>query len=185
MLIDNFSQLNFCDIAFQIIDNDKDNLGQLKTLLEAAELVKKYSDHNNGTIYIFCEYLYEEIRRVEKNPKAADYTKYRKEIEQDIARVLGIKRPNSKMQDIKIIINKLDNIFLEDNLANLNDLGSKIVGCTIAAEGIEPLFVKYPILEEIAELGASLETEKDLEHQQAIFVLIKEKIDKLKDLSQV
>jgi hypothetical protein len=89
------------------------------------------------------------------------------------------------MQDIKIIINKLDNIFLEDNLANLNDLGSKIVGCTIAAEGIEPLFVKYPILEEIAELGASLETEKDLEHQQAIFVLIKEKIDKLKDLSQV
>jgi ribosomal protein L24E len=93
MLIDNFSQLNFCDVAFQIIDNDKDNLGQLKTLLEAAELVKKYSDHNNGTIYIFCEYLYEEIRRVEKNPKAADYTKYRKEIEQDIARVLGIRRP--------------------------------------------------------------------------------------------
>jgi hypothetical protein len=87
------------------------------------------------------------------------------------------------MQDIKIFINKLDNIFLEDNLASLNDLGSKIVGCTIAAEGIEPLFVKYPILEEIAELGASLETEKDVEHQQAIFVLIKEKIDKLKDLN--
>ena len=89
------------------------------------------------------------------------------------------------MQDIKIIINKLDNLLLEDNLTKLNDLGGKIVGCTIATEGIEPLFAKYPILEEIAELGASLETEKDVEHQQAMFVLIKEKIDKLKDLSQV
>ena len=93
MLIDNFSQLNFCDVAFQIIDNDKDNLEQLKQILDMAQLVWKYSDHNNGTIAIFCEYLYEEIRRVEKNPKAADYTKYRKEIEQDIARVLGIRRP--------------------------------------------------------------------------------------------
>ena len=87
------------------------------------------------------------------------------------------------MQDIKIIINKLDNIFLEDNLASLNDLGSKIVGCTIAAEGIEPLFAKYPILEEIAELGASLETEKDEQHQQAMLPLIKEKIDQLKGLN--
>ena len=93
MLIDNFSQLNFCDIAFQIIDNDKDNLEQLKKVLDMANLIWKYADEENGTIVMFCEYLQEEIRRVQKNPKAADYTKYRKEIEQDIARVLGIKRP--------------------------------------------------------------------------------------------
>lgn len=93
MLVDNFSQLNFCDIAFQIIDNDKDNLEQLKKVLDMANLIWKYADEENGTIVMFCEYLQEEIRRVEKNPKAADYTKYRKEIEQDIARVLGIKRP--------------------------------------------------------------------------------------------
>jgi hypothetical protein len=93
MLIDNFSQLNFCDVAFQIIDNDKDNLEQLKKVLDTANLIWKYADEENGTIVMFCEYLQEEIRRVEKNPKAADYTKYRKEIEQDIARVLGIKRP--------------------------------------------------------------------------------------------
>lgn len=93
MLVDNFSQLNFCDVAFQIIDNDKDNLEQLKKVLDIANLIWKYADEENGTIVMFCEYLQEEIRRVEKNPKAADYTKYRKEIEQDIARVLGIKRP--------------------------------------------------------------------------------------------
>jgi len=94
MEIDKFSQLNFCDVAFQIIDNDKDSLEQLKKVLDMAEIIKKYTSENNSTIYIFCEYLYEEIRRVEKNPKAADYTKYRKEIEQDIARELGIERPN-------------------------------------------------------------------------------------------
>lgn len=93
MLVDNFSQLNFCDVAFQIIDNDKDNLEQLKKVLDMANLIWKYANEENGTIVMFCEYLQEEIRRVQKNPKAADYTKYRKEIEQDIARVLGIKRP--------------------------------------------------------------------------------------------
>jgi hypothetical protein len=93
MLIDNFSQLNFCDIAFQIIDNDKDNLEQLRKVLDMANLIWKYADEENGTIVMFCEYLQEEIRRVEENPKAADYTKYRKEIEHDIARVLGIRRP--------------------------------------------------------------------------------------------
>jgi len=73
----------------------------------------------------------------------------------------------------------------EAHQANLNGVGSKIVGCTIAAEGIEPLFAKYPILEQIAELGANLETEKETEHQQAIFTLVQDKIDNLKELSQV
>ena len=93
MIVDNFSQLNFCDIAFQIIDNDKDNVEQLNKILDMANLIWKYADENNGTIVMFCEYLQEEIRRAEGNPKAADYTPYRKEIEQDIARVLGIRRP--------------------------------------------------------------------------------------------
>ncbi|MCX6805209.1 MAG: hypothetical protein NT114_00750 [Patescibacteria group bacterium] len=95
MEIDNFSQLNFCDIAFQIIDNDKDNTEQLKKILGMANVIWKYAGEENGTIVIFCEYLQEEIRRAEKNPKAADYSHFRKEIEQDIARELMIKRPNS------------------------------------------------------------------------------------------
>ncbi|MEI6716616.1 MAG: hypothetical protein WCK87_02720 [Candidatus Saccharibacteria bacterium] len=93
--IDDFSQLNFCDVAFQIIDNNKTNVKRLQEVLDMAEIIKKYASRNNGTIYIFCEYLYEEVRRAEKNPKAADYSHFRKEIEQDIARELMIKRPNS------------------------------------------------------------------------------------------
>ena len=94
MEIDNFSQLNFCNVAFQIIDNDRGNAEQLKKVLDMANLIWKYAGEENGTIIMFCEYLQEEIRRAEKHPKAADYSKYRKEIEQDIARELGIERPN-------------------------------------------------------------------------------------------
>ena len=90
-----------------------------------------------------------------------------------------------EIKSAKQVIERLQAICDNADPLKLDEVGSKIVGCTIAAEGIDPLFVKYPILEEVAELGASLETEKDVEHQQAIFVLIKEKIDKLKDLSQV
>ncbi len=59
------------------------------------------------------------------------------------------------------------------------------MGCTIAAEGIEDAYGEQPLLEEIAELGSSLEAEKDLKQQQAYLKLIKEKLDQLNDLSQV
>lgn len=83
------------------------------------------------------------------------------------------------------IIDKLENIINNADFSKLDDVGSKIVGCTIVDEGIEPVYSEFPILEEIAELGASLEIEKDQKHQKAIFTIIKQKFKDLKDLSQV
>lgn len=182
--IDNFSQLNFCDVAFQIIDNNKTNVKRLQAVLDMANLIWKYASRQNGTIVIFCEYLQEEIRRAEKNPKAADYSHFRKEIEQDIARELMIKRPISimKYNSINQIVSELDVIVEQADDSALDAVGSKIVGCTIAVEGIEVFYSKYTILEEIAELGADLEAEKDHKHQKAIFAIIKQKLRQLKEL---
>lgn len=40
-------------------------------------------------------------------------------------------------------------------------LGSRIVGATIARDDIEHHYEQYPLLEEVAELGAELETVSD------------------------
>ncbi len=82
-------------------------------------------------------------------------------------------------------MDQLNDIVKNSNKFELDSVGSKIVGCTIAAEGIEDVYSEYPLLEEIAELGSSLEAEKDLKQQQAYFKLIKDKLDQLNDLSQV
>lgn len=39
----------------------------------------------------------------------------------------------------------------------LDQMGPYIVGCTIAEEGIDSIIKDYPIIEDIGEIGASLE----------------------------
>ena len=56
MKIGTFSQLNFCDVAFQIIDNDKTNIKQLEIVLDVAISIILDVDEQNGTIIIFYEY---------------------------------------------------------------------------------------------------------------------------------
>lgn len=60
-------------------------------------------------------------------------------------------------------------------------VGSYIVGATIAKDGIEQVYKEYPILEEIAELGAELETiENDELYRKQLFRMITLKLDILK-----
>jgi len=87
-----------------------------------------------------------------------------------------------KYNTINQIVSELDVIVEQADDSALDAVGSKIVGCTIAVEGIEVFYSKYTILEEIAELGADLEAEKDHQHQKAIFAIIKQKLRQLKEL---
>ncbi len=87
-----------------------------------------------------------------------------------------------KYNNINQIVSELDAVVEQADDSALDAVGSKIVGCTIAVEGIEVFYSKYNILEEIAELGADLEAEKVHKHQKAIFAIIKQKLRQLKEL---
>jgi hypothetical protein len=58
---------------------------------------------------------------------------------------------------VDAIYNHLAKIIENKEKRRPDQVGSLIVGCTLAKDGIEHLFVEYPILEEIAEIGADLE----------------------------
>lgn len=56
------------------------------------------------------------------------------------------------------ILDRLDTILRNTGNEPIDRLGSYIVGATIVRNDAEELFKTYPMLEEIAELGAELET---------------------------
>lgn len=56
------------------------------------------------------------------------------------------------------IITRIDEILLNEKKDSIDMLGSYIVGATIAGDDYEFYQNKYPLLVEIAELGADLET---------------------------
>jgi hypothetical protein len=58
---------------------------------------------------------------------------------------------------IDTIYLKLNEIIKNEALEPLDQVGSYIVGCTLAVEGIERLFESYPTLGEIADIGSDLE----------------------------
>jgi hypothetical protein len=52
---------------------------------------------------------------------------------------------------------RLNEIIKNEAQKPLDQVGSYIVGCTLAAEGIERLFESYPTLVKIADIGADME----------------------------
>jgi phosphoglycerate-specific signal transduction histidine kinase len=58
---------------------------------------------------------------------------------------------------IEDVYSKLAKIIKNDDNIPLEQMGSLIVGCTLAQDDIELLFRDYPVLEEIAEIGADME----------------------------
>jgi len=80
---------------------------------------------------------------------------------------------------ISVLINRLDDLVANKSGLSQDQIGSYIVGETIASEGIEELYAKYPLLEEIAELGSDLETERDPLYQEQLLNEIKAKLAEL------
>lgn len=70
---------------------------------------------------------------------------------------------------IKEIIQTLDDISANKDNQPLYILGGYIVGATIVRDDIEELYVKYPGLETIADLGADLETLEDEVYALSVF----------------
>lgn len=64
---------------------------------------------------------------------------------------------DNKRLSIDTVYLSLVEIIKNDARKPLDQVGSYVVGSTMAKEGIDGLFEKYPILEEIAEIGASME----------------------------
>lgn len=81
---------------------------------------------------------------------------------------------------IQGIIARLDEILQNKNNEPLDQLGSYIVGATLARDDIENHFSKFPELEEVAELGAELETLSGSEYANEVFQKIRITLDSLK-----
>ncbi len=78
------------------------------------------------------------------------------------------------------LINRLDDIVANKSGLSQDQIGSYIVGETIAVEGMEKLYAKYPLVGEIAELGSDLEVETSPMHQDRLLDEIKAKLASLK-----
>ena len=64
---------------------------------------------------------------------------------------------NNKKLSINTVYLSLIEIINNDARMTLDQVGSHVVGATMAEAEIDSLFEKYPVLEEIAEIGASME----------------------------
>lgn len=83
--------------------------------------------------------------------------------------------------EIISIINRIEAILQNPRSESADVLGSYIVGATIARDDIEEYYKKYPLLEEVAELGADLETLSDSKHAEVVLNEIHEKFQVLKN----
>lgn len=80
----------------------------------------------------------------------------------------------------QIVIDKIKHILQSSKNEPLDCLGSYIVGATLARDDWEDVFQdNYPLLDEIAELGAELETTEDTEYAANIIREIKEKLGQI------
>lgn len=83
--------------------------------------------------------------------------------------------------EITSIVQRLDEIVQNKNNEPLDQLGSYIVGATLARDDSEVYCEAYPTLRVIAELGAELETMASEEETASIvFTEIKDSLQSLK-----
>ena len=80
----------------------------------------------------------------------------------------------------QIVVDKIKHILRNSKNKPLDCLGSYIVGATLARDDWGDVFQDhYPLLDEIAELGAELETTGDTERAANIIHEIKEKLGQI------
>ena len=79
------------------------------------------------------------------------------------------------------VVNRIEDILKNPKDEPADTLGSYIVGATLVRDDIEQYFEKYPLLENIAELGADLETQAGTEYAKDILAEIENKFRVLKE----
>jgi hypothetical protein len=79
---------------------------------------------------------------------------------------------------IDTIYLRLNEIIKNEAQMPLDQIGSYIVGCTLAVEGIEKLFESYPTLVEISDIGSDMEYQGE-EYLQEYHQSLKKLIVKL------
>lgn len=79
---------------------------------------------------------------------------------------------------INTIYLRLNEIVKNEAQESLDRVGSYVVGCTLAVDGIERLFEDYPVLEEIADIGSELEYQGE-EYFQDYYQRLKKLVEKL------
>lgn len=85
-----------------------------------------------------------------------------------------------KPSGIQDIIRQLDDIVQNKSDKPLDQLGSYIVGATLVRDDIEEYYSDYPLLGDIAELGAELETLAGTDYAPQVFAQIEQKLNELK-----
>lgn len=85
MKISYIEQVLIAKILLKILDEDKNHDGNLKIMLNFAELVKQYTTENNAVIFDITEYIYEQLRLVNNEDGAYDDKELRKNLEITIA----------------------------------------------------------------------------------------------------
>jgi hypothetical protein len=66
--------------------------------------------------------------------------------------------------NVLLIVNRIQDILDASETTSPEIIGGYIVGTTIVRDDIDTFYKEYPILEEIAELGAELETARDQDY---------------------
>lgn len=79
---------------------------------------------------------------------------------------------------IKTVYLNLVEIITNDAKVPLNQVGSYVVGSTIAEDGVDDLYKDYPTLEQIADIGSELEYQGE-EYAEAYYQQLKSLIVKL------
>lgn len=77
------------------------------------------------------------------------------------------------------VVSRLQEILQNPHDEPIDLLGAYIVGATLARDDIEQHFLLYPLLEEIAELGADLEVLGGSVHAASVLAEINLKFDAL------
>ena len=65
-------QIQYVKLALALLDSEKTNQENLKTILDMGELIKKHADENNAVIYDLTEYVYEQLRLLNGEDGAYD-----------------------------------------------------------------------------------------------------------------
>jgi len=77
-------QVNYAKLALELLDNEKGDPKNIEIILNFGELIKKYSDEENAVIFDTTEYIYEQLRLINKEDGAFDDINARLQIEESI-----------------------------------------------------------------------------------------------------
>lgn len=72
MLFTYKDQLHYAKLALALLESEKTNRENLKTILDMGELIKNHADENNALIYDLTEYVYEQLRLLDGEDGAYD-----------------------------------------------------------------------------------------------------------------